>query len=133
MSHELLPPEAVPLRQKFALWNEEHGPFEWIEFDEEDGPNFQRAQGADPTLVWTDYHDEENLVVLNGFHFWSKYEVHGWHIARKPWIFPEGHAEIIQCSWYGHCNCFDEASGSGDPDCEEFGCSGEGFRDYYFE
>lgn len=133
MSSERLPPEAEPLRQKFALWKEEYGPFEWIEFDEEDGPNFRRAQGSDHTLVWTDYHDEENLVVVNGFYSWQKYEVHGWHIARKPWSFTEGHVEIIQGSFYGKCICFDEASGSGAPDCEEFGCGGEGFRNHYFE
>jgi len=133
MTEQSLPEEALVTFQKYVAWRDDYGPFEWIEFDSVGGLNYLRAQSTDVRLVWTDYHDSENLIVASGFHYWEKFEVHGWHVATKARKNPDNPTEFIQCSFYGQCGCYDDESGAGLPDCEEFGCGGSGFRDYYFE
>jgi len=133
MTEESFPEGALVAYQKYVAWRDEYGPFEWIEFDSVGGPNYLRAQTTDVRLVWTDYHNAENLMVCSGFHYWEKFEVHGWHVATKAWENPAEATEYVQSSFYGKCGCFTEESGAGSPDCQEFACGGEGFRDYYFD
>jgi hypothetical protein len=121
-------------RKDYALWAETYKP-EFVEFDKEGGPNWEKVKALPEEFVWTEYGTPQDNRIAAGFHFFGDdpledWPTFGWHISKISNGYPKVKQIEILAGLYSECDCYDEDTEEGNSDCGE--CGGEGHRDYFF-
>jgi hypothetical protein len=124
-------------RSEYEAWFKTYSPMEFFEYDGEEGDNFSKVKRTPNQFVWTAHATCENEAVSAGFHFFGDppsccWNTFGWYVSEvsSDNMSPEDF-ESYQSSFYCECECYNEETEEGSPDCAE--CDGEGWRTHYFD
>jgi hypothetical protein len=122
---------------EYAAWENEYSPMEFFEYDGENGENFTKVKSMPNEFVWTAHGTCDGDMVSAGFHFFGSppsccWDTYGWYVSKvssgnmSPQDF-----ESYKTSYYCECECYDEDTEEGSPECEK--CDGEGWLTHYFD
>jgi hypothetical protein len=123
-------------QKEYEEWYEKYSP-EFLEYDGENGPNFLKAKNTPNEFVWTDHGTCEDNMVSAGFHFFGDparccWDTHGWYISEvSSGNTSTDDYEAYKVNMYAECECYNEETEEGTPDCQE--CYGDGWRTYWFD
>ena len=123
-------------KEKYQEWLAKYSP-EFLEYDEEGGTNFLKAQSTPNEFVWTEHGTCEDTMVSAGFKFFGDpprccWDTYGWYISEvsSENTSPDDY-ESYRTSMYAECECYVEETEEGKEGCED--CDGTGWMTYYFD
>ena len=121
-------------KKKYALWAETYKP-EFVEFDREGGPNWEKVKAIPEEFVWTEHGTVHGDYITAGFVFYpnlpdAEWLTFGWHICKISNGYPNVEQIDILAGLYSQCDCYDEDTEESNSDSGE--CGGIGMRDYFF-
>ena len=123
-------------QEEYEGWLAKYSP-EFLEYDGENGTNFLKAKNTPNEFVWTDHGTCEDNMVSAGFNFFGDparccWDTHGWYISEvSSGNTSPADYEAYKVSMYAKCECYNEETEEGVPDCKE--CYGEGWMTYWFD
>ena len=87
------------------------------------GEEVEFVQAQDPRYVWTNVQGDMSDLLVAGYHYVNRL---GYYVTEVAW---EDDMDTVLLSVEIECECYDEETGDGKPDCQN--CEGYGLKTEY--